>query len=223
MRLVHAGVAQPAQAILAYEQTSGKGQRGKSWQSPPGESLSLTLLLKPHPLQPAQAFQLLVAVALGVHTAVETVSRAVFAIKWPNDIYWGDRKAGGILIENVVHGSNWNWALAGVGINVHQQTFGTTLPHAISLQQITGHAFDVRALALQLRSSILTEFDLLLTRGFAERLGKYNQKLYGKGQLIRFRQQQRVFEAEVEGVDSDGCLLTRQGHLFRFGEVEWLL
>lgn len=223
MRLIHAGVAQPAQAIVAHEQTSGKGQRGKSWQSTAGESLSFTLLLRPEPLQAIQAFQLLVAVALGAHTAVETMSGAAFTIKWPNDIFWGDRKAGGILIENVVHGSNWNWALVGVGINVNQQAFDPTLPHAVSLQQITGHGFDVRALALQLRSSILTEFDLLRVKGFTDRLDKYNQKLYGKGQIIRFRQQQRVFEAEVEGVAPNGYLLTRQGHQFRFGEVEWLL
>lgn len=223
MRLVHAGVAQHAQCILAYTQTGGKGQRGKSWQSPPGESLSLSLLLQPRPLQPAQAFQLLVAVALGVHAAAESATQQCFHIKWPNDIYWGDRKAGGILIENVVNSANWNWAVAGVGMNVNQQRFDAALPHAVSLQQITGSPYEVRQLALQIRSGILEQWALLQQLGFANRLQQYNQKLYGRNKLIRFRQQQRVFEAEVAGVEADGCLHTRQGHHFRFGEVEWLI
>lgn len=223
MQLVHAGVAQHAQAILAYEQTHGKGQRGKTWYSPPGESLSLTLLLQPRPLQPAQAFQLLVAVALGVHHSLEAATQKPFAIKWPNDLYWNDRKAGGILIENVVNSHNWNWALAGVGINLNQTTFDATLPHAVSLYQITQQRFDAKALALQIRYHILKELALLQQQGFANRLQAYNQQLYKRGERIRLRQQQRVFEATVEGVDAAGYLVTTQGHQFAFGEVEWLI
>ncbi|HMO31578.1 MAG TPA: biotin--[acetyl-CoA-carboxylase] ligase [Lacibacter sp.] len=221
MRLVHAGLAQPGGAVLAYAQTAGKGQRGKTWASPPGESLSLSLLLQPTFLLPAQGFQLLAATAAGVRDILSHCCGRDLHIKWMNDLYQGDRKAGGILIENLVNGNRWNWAVVGIGINVNQEAFDPSLPNPVSLRQITGRVTPVRPLAEQLQAAVLQRVQQLETEGFAPLLAIYNQWLYKRDDEVRFRQGSRVFTAVPAEVDAEGLLYTRQGHRFRFGEVEW--
>jgi len=105
-------------------------------------------------------------------------------IKWPNDIYWRDRKAAGILIENSFRGPIWQWSIAGMGVNINQTSFGTELNKAVSLKQITGKTYLVKDLAVELCKHIQDTLDLLITEGPDAIITLYNNALYKKGELV---------------------------------------
>jgi BirA family transcriptional regulator, biotin operon repressor / biotin---[acetyl-CoA-carboxylase] ligase len=213
---------QHGMAVLAHHQTEGRGQRGKSWQSPPGESLSLSILLQPNFLSPARGFQLLAAIAVAAVKVVQTYTGDETTIKWPNDLYWRNRKLGGILIENVVKGNYLSWAVAGIGINVKQQQFPHFLINPVSIKQITGKDYDGRELALKLQEAIVNAVDLLQTNPHAF-FNEYNQQLYKKDQKVKLIKDNMVIDTIIRSVNEQGELLTGEHseHRFRFGEVEW--
>ena len=151
-------------------------------------------------------------------------------IKWPNDLYWQDRKAGGILIESVVNSresgdSSWEWAIIGIGININQTSFPPDLPNPVSLKQITGNTFDPVLLAKELHSIFLQQFDELATRGFSAIYENYLANLYKKNERVRLRKDNRAFEAMILGVSESGRLIAEHGIVeeFYFGTVEWML
>ncbi|HUN01868.1 MAG TPA: biotin--[acetyl-CoA-carboxylase] ligase, partial [Niabella sp.] len=103
--------------VFAHEQLQGKGQRGKKWLSAPGENLLMSLILDTKAIKLHQQFLLSAFIATKTRHFVEKLIEKETFIKWPNDIYIQDKKAGGILIENILAGSDWKWAVAGIGIN----------------------------------------------------------------------------------------------------------
>jgi BirA family biotin operon repressor/biotin-[acetyl-CoA-carboxylase] ligase len=142
MQMVHARLANHGDVWFALEQTSGKGQRGKSWQSSRGENILLSIVLQPLFLVPMRSFLLNAAITLGVYDFYNKYAGRETRIKWPNDIYWRDRKAGGILIENIIRLESWLFAVAGIGLNINQVNFGEHLQKATSLRQITLKNFE---------------------------------------------------------------------------------
>jgi BirA family biotin operon repressor/biotin-[acetyl-CoA-carboxylase] ligase len=137
MARIHAGLASYGQTYLAYRQWAGKGQRGKTWISEPGQSINMSLVLDPRPLALSGQFLLGAAVALGCLFTVRNFEAEGWTLKWPNDLYWRDRKAAGILIENIIKGKEWLYVVAGIGMNLNQTAFPPDLPNPISLKQIT--------------------------------------------------------------------------------------
>jgi BirA family transcriptional regulator, biotin operon repressor / biotin---[acetyl-CoA-carboxylase] ligase len=99
---IHAGLTQHGAAFFAHEQIAGKGQRGKTWITPKDSSLILSIVIDPKPLQLAQQFQFNACIAVSVCQFFDHYAGNCTSIKWPNDLYWNDRKAGGILIENII-------------------------------------------------------------------------------------------------------------------------
>ena len=104
---IHAGLAQHGLAIFTHEQVAGKGQRGKVWATEKGTNIILSLVIKPQPLQLTQQFQLSACAAVAVHEFFMKYAGDETKIKWPNDLYWQDRKAGGILVESIVGSREW--------------------------------------------------------------------------------------------------------------------
>ena len=102
MQMVHARLAKHGDVWFALEQTNGKGQRGKSWQSRRGENILLSIVLQPSFLVPRRSFLLNAAIGMGIFDFYKEYAGHETRIKWPNDIYWRDRKAGGLLIENII-------------------------------------------------------------------------------------------------------------------------
>ena len=101
MGLVHAGMAQHGTAVFTHDQTKGRGQRSKNWNSEAKSNIAISVIIEPKELSPSQAFMLSKAIAVGTLYFFDSYAQTDVKIKWPNDIYWRDRKAGGILIENV--------------------------------------------------------------------------------------------------------------------------
>lgn len=225
MRLVREGLAKDGMGVAALDQTAGKGQRGKSWQAQPGKNIALSVLLDTSALKTGQQFCLSMAVALGVHDFIKKYVQEDLFVKWPNDLYWRDRKTGGILIENVFNGSKWNWAVAGVGINVNQTSFSKVLPNPVSLRQITEREFNIPRLLEELHEKILNRTAKLKGQPQEKLLKEYNKNLYCLNEKVKLKKGNLTFETTITGVSLHGQLHTKDAmeRYFDFGEVQWLL
>jgi BirA family transcriptional regulator, biotin operon repressor / biotin---[acetyl-CoA-carboxylase] ligase len=227
---IHAGMAQHGQAIFAHEQWAGKGQRGRHWVSEKGQNMAVSILLQPKSLAISRQFELSAAIALAVHQSLAVYIPEDLTIKWPNDLYWQDRKAGGILIENLLSshdqtGSSWNWAIAGIGININQTQFPSDLPNPVSLKQITGKDRDPVQLAKELCKQVDKYYQELLESGPGNIFSQYNRYLYKQGQKVKLKKDNRVFEALIKGVNAKGQLEVEHGisETFDFGTIEWVV
>lgn len=127
--------------VTAEFQTSGKGQRGNTWEAEKGKNLLFSFVLYPTFLEARRQFILSQMVSLAIKEELSRWSDDI-TIKWPNDIYWKDKKICGILIENEIAGHHIERSIAGIGININQETFHSDAPNPVSLKQITGREHD---------------------------------------------------------------------------------
>ena len=226
MGLATAGRAPHGTLVFAHDQWAGKGQRGRSWNSTPGANIILSAVLEPVAFSPSAAFGLSVCVALACRDFFSAYAGSdVTTIKWPNDLYWNDRKAGGILIENQIQGDRWLYAIAGIGININQTSFPLAARNPVSLRQITGRSFDAVALARELGRCLERRYAAWEAGDAPALLEAYNAVLYRRGEEVRLRKENAVFTTRIERVSPQGELLTRDvlDRRFSFGEVEWVL
>lgn len=223
MGLVHKGLAVHGTVCFTYNQFAGKGRLGKVWTTEPGANIITSIILKPS-LSVSYQFQISVVVSVAIHKLLTKYIEGV-KIKWPNDLYWRDSKAGGVLIENVLQGTDWLWAIAGIGINVNQTAFSPNLPNPVSLKQVTGNDYDVLILAGELRQMVLAEHADLEKNGFAPVHNYYNANLYKAGVKVKLRRGNATFETTVKNVGSDGRLVVVDTMERSFGldEIEWVL
>jgi BirA family biotin operon repressor/biotin-[acetyl-CoA-carboxylase] ligase len=225
MGMIRDGLAVHGNACFTYEQTQGKGRRGKTWNAEKGKNIMLSIIIAPETLTIYQQFQLSVAVSLGCIDLIKIYAGDETKIKWPNDIFWNDRKAGGILIENVIKGNVWQWAVVGIGLNINQTEFNIdTVFKPVSLKQITGKEFDVVELAKELYEKVMKRYEELQNNGFERMLTEYNQSLFGLDQKVKLKRDTTVFETTVKGVSPQGKLITADTieREFDFNEVSWL-
>lgn len=224
MQQVHAHMAKDGQVYFALEQTAGRGQRGKQWLSAPGTNIMMSMVFDVDGLPHERQFTFNMAMALACYDYYKSVAGDEVSVKWPNDIYWRDRKAGGILVENLIQSGMWTWSIVGIGLNINQTRFDPSISRKpVSLKQITGRDIDLmealNALAVQLRY----RWDEL-RRSPLGILEAYEAVLYKKGEKVKFKKDNRVFEAIVQGVDAYGRLRVESNieELFAHGEIEWL-
>ena len=225
MGMIRDGVAKHGGAWFSYEQTHGKGRRGKIWKAEKGKNIILSIAVHTSFLTVYQQFFLSMAVSLGCVDFFKKYAGDETKIKWPNDIFWNDRKAGGILIENVVKGNVWQWAVIGIGLNINQTEFKLdTVFTPVSLKQITGKEFDIIELAKELYEAVMKRYEALRNNGFEKMLVEYNQYLFGLHKTIKLKKDNAVFETTIKGVSPQGKLITADTieREFGFDEVEWI-
>lgn len=133
-QIIDKNKAREGTIVITDQQLAGKGQRGNSWEAEPGENLTFSLIYCPDFLSPEENFRLTIITSLAL---VETLGKfgIKVKIKWPNDIYAGNKKVAGILIENVIEFRKINFSIIGIGLNVNQQHFNVS--DAISMKNIT--------------------------------------------------------------------------------------
>lgn len=200
-------------ALMAREQTAGRGQRGNSWEAEPGRNVTLSLMLRPEGLPAVRQFEVSEAVALGVADAVEELGIGDVRVKWPNDIYVGDRKIAGILIENSLTGPMIGRSIAGIGLNVNQREFRSDAPNPVSAWQLTGREYDVEAVARRM-------VGLILGRLGRDNHAEYRRRLWrGEGTWEWLTAAGERFSAAIEDVLPDGCLCLGGRAPFAFKEV----
>ena len=213
--------------VWAERQTAGRGQRGHSWTSPEGENLTFTLVLEPVFLPVGEQFLLSEAVTLAL-----TDTFAAFGIdariKWTNDIYVGDKKLVGILIEHIYSGPTLARTIAGIGINVNQRAFDPALPNPVSMAVATGRTFDRREVLESFHACCMGRYDQLVRGEKAALQEEYRKHMYRLGETHPYRRPDgTLVEAVLEGVRPSGELIlrhadgTRREYLFR--EIEFVI
>ena len=223
MARVHEGLAKHGMLWFAQEQTAGKGQRGKTWTMEKGKNIAMSLVLEPARLKITNQFYLSAAVALTCFEFFSAYAGDETKIKWPNDLFWRDRKAGGILIENKFLGKAWKWAVVGIGININQTSFDKYLINPVSLKQITGKTFTVLDLAKELQALLMK--NLAAPKTPDALMMEYNEQLYKINKQVTLKKGETAFDTVIKGVTPEGKLMTvdAQERQFDFGEVEWVL
>lgn len=209
--------------LAAREQTAGRGQRGNTWFSAPGENLTFSIVLKDLPLKAPEAVRLNYMTSVAVASYLE--SHGVEAsIKWPNDIYVSGKKICGMLIENVL-GANGEIkaSVVGIGINLNQKTF-PQLANATSLSLCTGEAYELEAEL----GKFLSLFDGLQIHS-PELFASYSARLFRCGIPATYHDllTDREYRGVIEGVEPDGRLHIKEegggDHYYRFKEVSYIL
>lgn len=216
--------------ILSDEQTAGRGQKGNHWEAEPGKNLTFSVLWKPEGVMPSEQFALSEAVALAVVDLLAEYEIAA-KVKWPNDIYAGDKKICGILIEHSLFGQEIARTIAGVGINVNQREFLSDAPNPVSMIQLTGKSYDLSEMIGKYACFIGKRLKKSETQSGREELHReYKVKMWrGDGKFHPFRDvasglryMGRILDVEPGGYlhihDSDG----QNQYRYAFKEVEFL-
>lgn len=147
-------------ALAAHCQSAGRGQRGNTWESEPWKNLTFSLLLRPSTIVASHQFELLQLVAISVVKVLRSqLGTEDIYIKWPNDIYFRDKKICGILIENTISGHLINQSVVGIGVNVNQEVFLSDAPNPVSMYNIANRTFDLDSLLELLVTQIVNDFN----------------------------------------------------------------
>ena len=214
--------------IIAERQTAGRGQRGHTWESAEGENLTFSLILEPKFLPVNEQFLLSEVLALGlVDTLAEYGIEA--RIKWTNDIYVGDKKIVGMLIENSLGGGCLARTIAGIGLNVNQAEFDPSLPNPTSMSLIRGEKFDREEILARLHHNIMSLYEVL-RRGEKELLqSRYRSTMYRLGEKHPYALADgTIFEGIIRGVQPSGELQIEHSsdgslHEYLFKQVEFVI
>lgn len=208
--------------IYAQNQTNGKGQMGKEWLSNGNENITFSIILdiSSFPLQ--NQFLICAFTAMGCFEFFKKYAGNNTAIKWPNDIYYNDKKAGGILIETTQQ-TDKRIAVIGIGININQKEFSEALSNPISLHQITGDEYKVEDLCKELIQCLNKWLPFLYEKN-NEILKTYNQHLYKKNKIVQLKKGNIKFSCTIKEVNEFGELLVENGlqDSFKHGEIEWI-
>ena len=207
--------------VVAAYQTAGKGCGSNSWESERGKNLTFSMLIQPEDIPANEQFRITEITSVAMCETLKRYGCKEVSIKWPNDIYVGDRKICGMLIENRLQGSTIKESIIGIGLNVNQTEFRSNAPNPVSLKQLTGNETDIE----ELLSAFLSRFEsvsLSETTSF-----DYRNRLFRQGKQSVYRDKTGVFEAELLDVRSDGCLLLRDAEgkerTYAFKEVEFVI
>lgn len=223
MQLIDADTAQHGLTITAQQQTKGKGQRGRQWTDIPGESLLMSIICIPDRGIDSQfVFNASIAVAVA-EVLQDLYENWHVSIKWPNDIIINDKKAGGILIENILRGPDWTYAVIGLGMNVLQESFSDNLPFATSLRIASGKEFKLVEIRDLIRKNILRYIGT--HKPAEEVMYQYNQSLYRKDDTQKFTDGSIDWPAIIQSAMADGTLQVRvaDGSIVHYthGVVAW--
>ncbi|MCQ2219635.1 MAG: biotin--[acetyl-CoA-carboxylase] ligase [Paludibacteraceae bacterium] len=209
-------------------QSQGRGQMDNTWESAKGENLLFSLLLYPTFIAPSDMFLISQAVSLGVKDMLNIYCGiSGISIKWPNDIYWRDKKIAGILVENFISGHSIESSIVGIGININQKEFLSDAPNPVSVSQISGKEFNVNECAVVVRKAILDRYILLLNAKLDKIRDDFFASLYRREGLFKYRDAAGEFMAEIDDVLPHGILVLRdedgRRREYAFKEVEFIL
>lgn len=211
--------------FLAYEQSKGRGQLSNFWESEPGSNLTFSIVLFPDFLSIKNQFMLSKVVTLGIYDALDKYVTNL-RIKWPNDIYAGDNKLGGILIENSIMNGCIQSSVIGIGININQTLFLSDAPNPVSLKMLTNKHLDIELVFSEILSGIDYYYFLLKNNQEDQINQKFISVLYRLNEKHWFQDQQGRFEGVITGINKIGQLLVQKpdGRVtsYHFKEVEFL-
>lgn len=213
-------------------QTAGRGQKGNSWESEKSKNLLFSILLHPVYVQPSKQFCISEAIALAVVKSLkeivadELVAKD-FSVKWPNDIYWKNKKIAGILIENELFGSTIRDCIVGVGININQQNFISDAPNPVSLYNILGVNTNVEELLDTIIKQFVANVSMIENGQTALLHNEYMDSLFRRKGFYPYRDADSEFMATIKDVREDGRLILTDSddneRIYEFKEVAIVL
>lgn len=209
---------------VADFQTAGKGQGSHTWESEAGKNLLFSIKVNPRWVPVRQQFLLSMAGAIAIKEALETYVDGI-TLKWPNDVYWNDKKISGTLIETSIDSRGIKTCIFGIGINVNQEAFHSDAPNPVSLRQILGHEVDKDELLQKVIEGFRRYYELLRRADYMDVSGIYHLSLYRRKGFHRYEDADGDFEGAFVEVEDDGHLILhdKQGVIrsYSFGEVKF--
>ena len=190
--------------VITDRQTSGRGQRGNSWEAEPGMNLTFSLILKPTFLAIKDQFMLSIVTSLAVRDYLANLLKKSVQIKWPNDILVNEFKICGILIENQLMAGLLNYSVVGIGLNVNQENFAS--PTATSISLVQGSSYDLQGVLDGLTCAIEVRYLQLRQNSIGQLRDDYLANLYRRQVLSTFVAGGQQFSGEILGVDETGRL-----------------
>lgn len=216
---------QPLNGTVIYTdfQSHGKGQRGNRWESETSKNILISTILETGFVEASDFFDLTIITSLAIHDFISEYVKQGIKIKWPNDMYYGNNKIGGILIENYIKQNVIEWCILGVGINVNQGKFQEK--NAISMSNICGQEFDREELINVLLQKLETRY-YQLEKGITKSLKReYLENLYWKDEIHVFQSEGTYFNGKIIGIESSGKLkmeVEEGERIFGFKEVSFI-
>lgn len=206
-------------------QTAGRGQGMHTWESEPGKNLLFSILVQPHWVPVARQFLLSMAGAVALKEALNAYTDGI-TLKWPNDVYWNDKKISGTLIETTIDSKGIKKCIYGIGVNVNQAQFVSDAPNPISLCQIVGHEVDREELLSKILDAFSKYYELLRRADYMDVAGIYHLSLYRRKGYFPYRDKDGEFMGALVEVEDDGHLILhdKQGVIrsYAFGELKFL-
>lgn len=201
--------------LYAGYQTAGRGQTGNGWESENGKNLLCSILLPPD--------KNLYFLNIAVGVAIVRLLGEPFTIKWPNDIYYKDKKLAGILLENAIVGSEIRFSIAGIGLNVNQTAFTSDAPNPVSLKQITGKEYNID----RLMKDLLKTIHAVLNEPEENIWSYYKAHLYRREGYWPFEDKNGTFEAHIEDILPSGEIVLKDQagtkRIYYFKQIRYIV
>ena len=216
----------PIVAAQAEYQTNGRGQGTNTWESERGKNLLFSILVHPTTLPVDQQYILSEAVALTYKQVLDQYTDGI-TVKWPNDIYWNDRKISGTLIETNLAAGHIKDFIIGTGININQERFVSDAPNPVSLRQILGREVDKQTIFDKILKTFIGYYALVTEGCYDEISCRYHAALYRRSGFHAYRDASGDFQAELVKVCNDGHLVLRDSsgneRRYAFKEVMFII
>jgi len=211
-------------AVFTDFQTAGKGQRGNGWESENGKNLMFSIVFYPDMIKANEQFVISQAVSLGVVDFLLRYTNDI-TIKWPNDIYWQDKKICGILIENTLQEDRIKESVCGIGININQEKFLSDAPNPISLIQITRQKYSLELMRSEVCERIMSRYKQMADGGTSQIREEYKLHLFRRNGYHLYNDGSTDFHARIKDIETSGRIVleTEGGEekCFAFKEVKY--
>lgn len=213
--------------VMTEYQTAGRGQAGNSWYSSKGKNLLFSYLLYPHSVKAKDQFIISRIVSLALIKVLDKYLDNV-TIKWPNDIYWNNKKIAGILIENSLMGDHIDYTIIGIGLNVNEDKFPQHLPNPVSMKLIAGSEFERDKLLTLLEYEFQDLYQAMERGEIAAIEQQYMDRMYHKDSPFCFTDNNGCFKATIERVLPSGHLVLitypdKEERIYAFKEVAFVV
>ena len=208
--------------VLTYRQAAGRGQGSNTWESEPGKNISVSIVFCPRACEASRQFAVSMVIALGCRDFIRKFTEDC-TVKWPNDIYVGECKIAGILIEHCISGNRIASSVCGIGLNVNQKQFCSDAPNPVSLLQLTGKELNIQQALEMLLACIDKWYGRIEDYACLEK--EYRESMYRREGVYKWEDERGRFRASIAGVDEYGRLvlkdITGKDRVYGFKEVKF--
>ena len=217
----------PSEGTIVYTnyQTGGRGQTGNVWESEDGKNLLFSIILYPFSIKPPDQFIISKVISLGICDFLKEFTSKV-TIKWPNDIYVGNDKIAGILIENLLMNGKIESCVAGIGININQEIFRSDAPNPVSLTLLTGETYQLTYCLKKLAANLDLRYKQLINGKFSKINSDYISNLYRLGEWHNYRNSDKIFTGRIVSITTTGMLQIEEQngliHDYSFRDVDFI-